>query len=318
LCAPVVSGLRDAVSRARPYVAGPTHLEMDVEMPIEVPLHLTGFFYPIYTSDPHTTGSIGAGVVITPGLVCNIRIDQRGITFNGEALKAGPAVELYGRLKHPLGIELQGDCAPGAGYAFSAASALAVGSALVASGMATPLEVARMAHVVEVEHGTGLGDVLAIWEGGGLTVRTVAGAPGVGRAASVRVEENVVVLTTELGTMSTRQYLSEHLDKIRSLGRRLYERFIADPSLSLFLELSESFSRDLGLADEKILDVVRRLSPRILGWYVKKRVLVVVAEQEWAADVAKTIEESINKARWFRLGGAGWRKSLETIRDTSR
>jgi len=285
---------------------------------IEVPLHLTGFFYPIYTSDPHTTGSIGAGVVITPGLVCNIRRDHRGITFNGVALKAGPAIELYKNLRQPLGIELQGDCAPGAGYAFSAASALAAGSALVASGMATPLEVARMAHVIEVQHGTGLGDVLAIWEGGGLTIRTRAGAPGVGSAESVGAEEKVVVLTTELGTMSTRQFLSDHLDRIMSLGRRLYERFIADPSLSLFLELSESFSRELGLVDEKILDVVRRLSPRILGWYVKKRVLVVVAEQEWAVDVAKTIEESINKARWFRLGGAGWRKSLETIRDTSR
>ncbi len=287
-------------------------------MSIEVPLHLTGFFYPHYTNDPHTTGSIGAGVVITPGLICNIRIDQSGITFNGGALKSGPAVELYRRLKHPLGIELQGDCVPGAGYAFSAASALAAGSALVATGVATPLEVARMAHVIEVEHGTGLGDVLAIWEGGGLTVRTVAGAPGVGRAESVKVEENVVVLTAELGTMSTRQYLSEHLYKIKSLGRRLYERFVADPNLSLFLELSERFSRELGLADEKILEVVRRLSPRILGWYVKKRVLVVVAEQEWAVDVAETIEESINKARWFRLGGAGWTKSLETIRDTSR
>jgi len=287
-------------------------------LPIEVPLHLTGFFYPIYTSDPHTTGSIGAGVVITPGLVCNIRRDHRGITFNGVALKAGPAIELYKNLRQPLGIELQGDCAPGAGYAFSAASALAAGSALVASGMATPLEVARMAHVIEVQHGTGLGDVLAIWEGGGLTIRTRAGAPGVGSAESVGAEEKVVVLTTELGTMSTRQFLSDHLDRIMSLGRRLYERFIADPSLSLFLELSESFSRELGLVDEKILDVVRRLSPRILGWYVKKRVLVVVAEQEWAVDVAKTIEESINKARWFRLGGAGWRKSLETIRDTSR
>ena len=287
-------------------------------MPIEVPLHLTGFFYPIYTSDPHTTGSIGAGVVITPGLVCNIRRDHRGITFNGVALKAGPAIELYKNLRQPLGIELQGDCAPGAGYAFSAASALAAGSALVASGMATPLEVARMAHVIEVQHGTGLGDVLAIWEGGGLTIRTRAGGPGVGSAESVGAEEKVVVLTTELGTMSTRQFLSDHLDRIMSLGRRLYERFIADPSLSLFLELSESFSRELGLVDEKILDVVRRLSPRILGWYVKKRVLVVVAEQEWAVDVAKTIEESINKARWFRLGGAGWRKSLETIRDTSR
>ncbi len=287
-------------------------------MPIEVPLHLTGFFYPIYTSDPHTTGSIGAGVVITPGLVCNIRRDHRGITFNGVALKAGPAIELYKNLRQPLGIELQGDCAPGAGYAFSAASALAAGSALVASGMATPLEVARMAHVIEVQHGTGLGDILAIWEGGGLTIRTRAGAPGVGSAESVGAEEKVVVLTTELGTMSTRQFLSDHLDRIMSLGRRLYERFIADPSLSLFLELSESFSRELGLVDEKILDVVRRLSPRILGWYVKKRVLVVVAEQEWAVDVAKTIEESINKARWFRLGGAGWKKSLETIRDTSR
>ena len=58
---------------------------------------------------------------------------------------------------------------------------------------------------------------------------------------------------------------------------------------------------------------MQKLSRRILGWYVKKRVLVVVSEQEWAADVAETIELSINRVRWFRLGGAGWRKSLETI-----
>jgi pantoate kinase len=234
---------------------------------IEVPLHLTGFFYPIYTGDPQTTGSLGAGVVITPGLTCSVRKGLKGVTFNGGVMESGPASIIYRvlRLREPLGIELQGHCVPGAGYAFSAASALAVGSMLVASGIAEPIEVARVAHVLEVKHETGLGDILAIWEGGGLTVRTKAGAPGIGRAESVKVDEKVVVLTTELGTMSTSTYLSKHSEKIIGLGRRLHEHFIKDPSLALFLELSESFSKELGLVEEKVHDVMQKLSRRILG-----------------------------------------------------
>jgi pantoate kinase len=286
-------------------------------MKLEVPLHITGFFYPVYTGVPETSGSVGAGIVVEPGVTCEVKKGAGGITYNGEVLASGPSVELYRALRLPFGLELSGQCAPGAGYAFSAASTLAVVSAGVILGGLSLLEAGRIAHAMEVLHGTGLGDVLAIWEGGGLTVRTRPGAPGIGRAESVKIETDLVILTAELGTMPTRDFLVRHSASIMELGRRLYESFIDEPSFERFFELSQTFTLELGLLEQPVRELVRRLPKEALGWFVKKKLLVVAAEKHEAPKVARGMEELFRRVRWFRVGGRGWRRSLETIRDTT-
>ncbi|MCG2870402.1 MAG: hypothetical protein L7H10_06585 [Vulcanisaeta sp.] len=41
---------------------------------VDVPLHITSMWLPKYTDDPVTTGSLGAGVVIRPGVKLTVKL----------------------------------------------------------------------------------------------------------------------------------------------------------------------------------------------------------------------------------------------------
>ncbi|MCS7146240.1 MAG: hypothetical protein RMJ28_02035 [Nitrososphaerota archaeon] len=283
----------------------------------EVPLHLTGFFYPVFHERAEHTGSLGAGLVIEPGLKCVVD-EGEGVWFGGEKIDSGPAAHIYAELGRGFSINLTGSCIPGAGYAFSASSSIAVAACFALAGRINTLDAALKAHVSEVKHGTGLGDVLSIWDGFGLALRKSPGAPGIGEVESIKINEEVVVLTSELGKLPTRDLLSIHLEKIIEAGKKAYRLFLENPNLELFLTLSNSFSRALGLVDEKVEEIVKPVSSMLLGWYVKKRVLVLVAERRDAAEVAKNIGSYLPVVRVFRPGEVEWRRYLETIPATRR
>ncbi len=282
----------------------------------EVPLHLTGFFYPVYRQSWELTGSLGAGIVIRPGLRCVVGGGE-GLRFEGEPISWGPALEVYNELGRGFSVHLSGNCVPGAGYAFSAASSLAVAACFALAGKIGVGEAAMRAHVSEVRCRTGLGDVLAIWNGVGLVLRKRAGGPGVGEVENIRISDKIAIVTSELGRLATDSLLTMHHDKIMEAGHRFYGEFLKNPSLENFLELSNRFSRALGLVDRSVEEVVRPVSPRLLGWYVKKRVLVMVVEEAEVGEVAVNIGASLPIVRVYKPGEVEWRRYLETILDTS-
>jgi len=284
---------------------------------LQVPLHLTGFFCPVYGDTPETTGSLGAGIVIEPGLSCSIGPGS-GVLLNGEDMGRGPARDIYESLGGGFSVNLSCRVSPGAGYALSAASSLAVAACYAIRGDVALGEVGVAAHVAEVRWGTGLGDVLAIWGGRGLTVRRRAGAPGVGEVEWLRIGERIVVLTYELGRLPTSELLRSRLPTILEEGRRAYRIFASEPSLELFLQLANRFSRRLGLVDRRMEEAVRNVEDLILGWFVKKRVLVMLVEEGLADEVAKNTGLPLEALRVFRPGERVWRTYLETILDTLR
>lgn len=278
----------------------------------EVPLHLTGFFFPVYREREELTGSLGAGLVIWPGIKCALRRGT-GLRFNESEIISGPARELYEGLRGRFSVSLSGECAPGAGYAFSASSTLAVAVCHAIAHNLGLSEAAVKAHVAEVRHRTGLGDVLSIWDGFGLAVRMKPGAPGIGQVDSLKLDDRITILTSEVGRLSTKDLLSEYHEKIVKEGKTAYEQFLKEPSLELFLSLSNRFSRVLGLVDDKIEEVVRPFSRSVLGWYVKKRVLVLVAERDEASEIVKNIRAALPVVRVFRTGENAWKRYLQTI-----
>ncbi len=134
---------------------------------LDVPLHVTSIWLPIYGNDPISTGSLGCGIVIRPGGVrltimpaagpIKYDIDHIDLTFR----KLGVNAEVNYSSPVQLGV----------GYGMSAA--LALGTALGAAVIAhKPLiKAAQVAHMIEVRLGTGLGDVIAEYYGGGIELR---------------------------------------------------------------------------------------------------------------------------------------------------
>ena len=129
-----------------------------------------------------TTGSIGAGIVITEGVTAKVRhSDTRSVIIrrravNGTTVTISRASPLLTSIMERLGVtaSITTEChlPIGAGFGLSAAALLASATALnrlFTLGL-TPWDIARYSHEIEVEHRTGLGDVAAA-QGGGRVIR---------------------------------------------------------------------------------------------------------------------------------------------------
>lgn len=180
---------------------------------IDVPLHITSIWLPVYSNDPLTTGSLGCGIIIRPGVRFVVKptlnqvkygIDHVDLVLN----ELGANAEVNYSAPVQLGI----------GYGLSAA--LTLGTALGAAVIKRTqlIKAAQIAHMIEVKLGTGLGDVIAEYYGGGLELRLKAGAPGIGVIDRIPYPQDLMVVTVDLGRYSTNDMLRELRDKLALLG----------------------------------------------------------------------------------------------------
>lgn len=150
------------------------------------PGHISGYFRRENGKDAATTGSTGAGIVISRGVLARARPADRttiGVFFTDasgqreqvadESLLLRSALERAGVT---AAVTTECDLPIGAGFGLSAAALLATLTAvnsLYGRGM-DERQIALIAHETEILHRTGLGDVVSC-RGGGMVVRTVAG-----------------------------------------------------------------------------------------------------------------------------------------------
>ncbi len=167
----------------------------------------------------------------------------------------------------------------GAGYATSAA--ISISYAL--SQYDSFLEAISKAHTLEVMLKTGLGDVMAIAFGRGLTLRVSPGGPGWGRIKSINVPTNVRVLTFETkGQWSDTPSMLSSITNY-SIFDDLWTDFIAQPSLEKFLNVAYEFTKFIGFNTRVIEDVLK--IEGVIGGYVKKSVALLVVENDKVEDV---------------------------------
>lgn len=267
---------------------------------VRVAHHISGFWKPVYTGDPLTTGSLGAGLVITPyAEACYLSSQEPlRILINGSEATHPTLMRALGLLGVEGSYDMRGRLTVveplplAVGYATSAAVTLSALLALTAGLDIEGGKAAVIAHVSEVLERTGLGDVLSIYEGGGLTLRTKAGAPGIGRALALghSSDEDHVVVSCALGTASTSEMLERLKGRLETVGGVALETFEKGPGLRRFLEVSREFSKELGFLTDELEDYIRSrgLSSLCLGYYAKKKVLVLVCRKEV---VMRVIEE---------------------------
>lgn len=143
------------------------------------PGHLSGYFRPVYGTDPAQTGSLGAGIVIQEGVTSTIwPSDKTEISVERldpvsgcmvETVPASPPIHYLLERMGVTGTVRTECCLPiGAGFGLSAAALLSTAtaaSALFGLSLA-PAECAALAHEAEIVHRTGLGDVAACMGGG--------------------------------------------------------------------------------------------------------------------------------------------------------
>ena len=153
------------------------------------PGHISGYFKRVDGRDPATTGSIGAGIVISEGVTATVRPAERSSVVVRVRSPEGVPVEVS-RSSPPLasaleklGVTVAVETACrlpiSAGFGLSAAALLATLTAtdrLLDLGLSVE-EIAEVAHETEVIFRTGLGDVAAC-QSGGRVVRTGPGIHG--------------------------------------------------------------------------------------------------------------------------------------------
>jgi pantoate kinase len=153
------------------------------------PGHISGYFRQVAGDTIASSGSIGAGIVISEGVTStvypspagSVKIILRGSggiepeVYNGSPLLSS----VMERLSVTASVVTECRLPIGAGFGLSAAALLSTLTALnrlFGLGL-PPREISLYAHEAEIYHKTGLGDVAAC-QGGGFAIRETAGIDG--------------------------------------------------------------------------------------------------------------------------------------------
>ena len=266
--------------------------------------HVTAFFIPEIRGSPLESGSRGAGLVVDPPVKACVS-------------PAGSPPSAYGRTVElamrkvgapDVRIEVFEPLPPARGYASSAATALA---ASLAAALYKGLPVSRAlraSHEAEVEAGTGLGDVVAIASGGyGVAVRLKAGGPGVAVVDSIPVPRSVLVLSVELGSMETRELLASYTQEMAREAEASLARLAEFMTFEVFAEEARRYTEATGLAKtvpQPLLEAVSRL-PGLISFYVKKRLLVIIVEEDRAQDAVSELSKAGGRPKILEVAGGG-------------
>ena len=153
------------------------------------PGHISGYFRKEDGSCPATTGSIGAGIVISEGVTATVKAATRPSvivrsqssdgTVQEISRESPPLTHALDQLGVTIAVETVCRLPIGAGFGLSAAALLSMLTAadrLMELGLGAD-EIAERAHETEVLFRTGLGDVAAC-QGGGRVLRTGPGIHG--------------------------------------------------------------------------------------------------------------------------------------------
>ncbi|MGB9728836.1 MAG: pantoate kinase [Thermoprotei archaeon] len=292
------------------------------------PYHISGFWVPIRSDNPLTTGSLGAGILLEPFIIAHNNNNRAcSVSINGTCVSIDPIKFLITENKvNNISLSIKSTIPLGAGGAVSAFTSLVVACEILKSLNITfttnelNLEASKLAHKAEVLSMTGLGDVIAMVTGKGLVLRTRPGAPGIGEAISISIRDDpMFTLGLIKNNLTTQQMLISMWDKINNVGRQVYNEFLKNPELETFLSLSKMFSRKLGFLEEKfeanINERLKRFIARgsIAGFFVKKSLLIIAHDKNSSEEVSQAIANIVDKVLGvYKLANRGFKIELDT------
>ena len=227
------------------------------------PGHISGYFKRIAGDTLATTGSIGAGIVISEGVtatvepadrisICIKRRNSTGAPF--DVSSGSPLLEhVMEHLNVSASVVTECILPIGAGFGLSAAALLATLTALnhlFDRGMNAE-EIAQYAHAAEIAHRTGLGDVAAC-QGGGRVIRS---GPGIHGFIERRFDMPEPLCAVSFGPIHTPKVLgsSAQMERVSSAFPKTTPENVED-----FFLLSRHFADHSGLMTREVKKVIRR------------------------------------------------------------
>ncbi len=223
------------------------------------PAHITGLFATVRKKTYLETGSRGAGVSLTHGVITTVNALKASkwkasIYINKVLTNAKVSLKVIKeflnltKVKYDVQVYHDFQVPISAGYGASGSGALSLALALneiLKTGL-TKMEAAQLAHIAEVKCKTGLGTVLAETYGG-VEIRTKAGAPGIG--SLIRINSNLKVLSIYFNPLHTQEFLKNNqmLTKIDKIGSILLDKLLKKPSIQNLLLYSRQFSDELNI-----------------------------------------------------------------------
>ena len=237
------------------------------------PAHITGFFKAeLDNEDSKQLGSLGAGFSIQKGVKTTVTIRKKTkhdisnfiIKVNGfesgdmrvseVVLSKFSTEEKFVDVIHEINVPV------GYGFGSSAAVALSLSIALndALECKLSKIEVAQIAHDVEIECKTGLGDVLASYHGG-FEIRDKPGAPGVGHVEKINLDKISIIMIC-FSPISTNKFIKERLPQINGLGGKMVNKLLESKNYEHFQEMSLEFAKYVDVMTPRMQKVVNELS----------------------------------------------------------
>jgi pantoate kinase len=220
------------------------------------PGSVTGFFLPQLQPSPQQTCSLGFALNLDEGVsAAVVPAATHQVILNGQPIDLPPVREVFDQLldetDEPVAVHLETPLPLGCGFGVSAAAALSTAFALNRRFClgCDPAELGMMAHVAEVKHRTGIGDVAAQMCGGAVYRRC-----RIGPFDCVRLDIGPPrpLYYRSFGPLPTRDILSSPAlaRRLEEAGRRAVdwlERHWATVTLDALLDRSLEFAEESGL-----------------------------------------------------------------------
>ena len=237
------------------------------------PAHITGFFKAeLDKEDSKQLGSLGAGFSIQKGVKTTVTVRERtkhdisdfAIKVNGFEsgdMRVSELVLSRFSVKGKF-IDVTHDIDVPVGYGFGCSAAVALSLSIALNDALncklTKIQVAQIAHDIEIECRTGLGDVLASYHGG-FEVRVKPGAPGIGQVKKINSKEKRDVIIICFNPISTKKFLKEKISSINGLGGKMVEKLIESNDTEEFQDMSVKFAKYVNVVTPKMNQVINLL-----------------------------------------------------------
>ena len=237
------------------------------------PAHITGFFKAeLDKEDSNQLGSLGAGFSIQKGVKTTVTIrnktkhDISNFTIKINGFESGDmrvseaVLSKFSTEEKFVDVIHEIDVPVGYGFGSSAAVALSLSIALndALECKLSKIKVAQIAHGVEIECKTGLGDVLGSYYGG-FEIRDKPGAPGIGHIQKITLNKISIIMIC-FSPISTSKFIKERLPRINGLGGKMVNKLLESKNYEHFQEMSLEFAKYVDVMTPRMQKVVNELS----------------------------------------------------------
>jgi pantoate kinase len=241
----------------------------------------TLFFIPNREQNLLKKGSKGVAICVETGITTKVeRSDNMDIRFNGIPIDNSIQEEVARKLKFTGKIFSNSDLPPSSGFGLSAGAALTT-LAAISGGDSRIGEIYRIAHKIELQRGTGLGDVQSQIEGG-FHVRLKGGS------FPFSITERILEKQTELVILPFRKKTAtgeiirskSHLDEIVKNGNRVFSSFMKKPTLKNAFVLGRKFATDSDLVSPKAAKILEDLKGKFASVSLIGESIIAVYDEE--------------------------------------